>query len=204
MKKALEAGIEFCNKNINYKPNPADYREDLDDTVWEDYLRSYIAIHHVLKAMLKALDAEPEKPDLDKIKNSPQTILCRQPEPQGSVVDWEAVCRVIDSTGIERTYANAVWCALNEKKSQWLKTKPAIDPEIKDKYYELLYSVGSKFEGETRHETALRYIKRAEGDGIDPEIKRVYEEISCTPYVRKPENYDMMWNCIKAHCERGE
>jgi hypothetical protein len=29
-------------------------------------------------------------------------------------------------------------------------------------YCELIYSVASKFEGETRHETALRYIRQAE------------------------------------------
>ena len=29
-------------------------------------------------------------------------------------------------------------------------------------YFELLYSVASKYPGETRHETALRYIKEAE------------------------------------------
>ena len=30
--------------------------------------------------------------------------------------------------------------------------------EISDKYYELLFAVEAKFPGETRHETALRYI----------------------------------------------
>ena len=34
--------------------------------------------------------------------------------------------------------------------------------ELKGKYYELLYGVASKFPDETRHQTALRYIKNAE------------------------------------------
>ena len=34
--------------------------------------------------------------------------------------------------------------------------------ELQGKYYELLYSVASKFPDETRHETALRYIRNAE------------------------------------------
>lgn len=34
--------------------------------------------------------------------------------------------------------------------------------EIKDKYYELIFAVGTKFPGETRHETSLKYIIRAE------------------------------------------
>lgn len=42
---------------------------------------------------------------------------------------------------------------------QALKTKLIEDRE---KYDELIMAVGNKFEGETRHETALRYIKWAE------------------------------------------
>lgn len=34
--------------------------------------------------------------------------------------------------------------------------------EYKAKYNELLYAVANKYEGESRHETALRYIKEAE------------------------------------------
>jgi len=33
---------------------------------------------------------------------------------------------------------------------------------IKSLYYELLFAVESKFNGESRHETALRYIREAE------------------------------------------
>ena len=32
----------------------------------------------------------------------------------------------------------------------------------KDKYHELIMAVGNKYDGETRHETALRYIRQAE------------------------------------------
>jgi len=34
--------------------------------------------------------------------------------------------------------------------------------ELERKYHELLFSVGNKYPHETRHETALRYIKQAE------------------------------------------
>lgn len=34
--------------------------------------------------------------------------------------------------------------------------------ELADKYHELLWAVAHKFPGETRHETALRYIREAE------------------------------------------
>jgi len=35
-------------------------------------------------------------------------------------------------------------------------------PNMSELYYELLYAVGKKAPGETRHETALRYIRSAE------------------------------------------
>lgn len=34
--------------------------------------------------------------------------------------------------------------------------------ELQEKYNQLLYAVERKFPGETRHETALKYIKQAE------------------------------------------
>lgn len=34
--------------------------------------------------------------------------------------------------------------------------------KISENYYELLYAVSSKYENETRHQTALRYIKEME------------------------------------------
>lgn len=38
----------------------------------------------------------------------------------------------------------------------------------RDRYYELLYAVEKKHPGETRHETALRYIREAEAHTGDP------------------------------------
>ena len=34
--------------------------------------------------------------------------------------------------------------------------------ELEKQYHELLYAVGNKYEGESRHQTALRYIEQAE------------------------------------------
>jgi hypothetical protein len=36
------------------------------------------------------------------------------------------------------------------------------EPDYKAKYFELLFAVGLKHAGESRHETALRYIRQAE------------------------------------------
>jgi hypothetical protein len=50
-----------------------------------------------------------------------------------------------------------------EAPEQWLGTQ--------EKYMELLYAVASKFPDETRHQTALRYIKNAESQ-TDMEAKK--------------------------------
>lgn len=34
--------------------------------------------------------------------------------------------------------------------------------DYKARYFELIYAVGNKYAGESRHETALRYIRKAE------------------------------------------
>ncbi len=43
--------------------------------------------------------------------------------------------------------------------------------EKSKKYYELLYAVESKYENETRHETALRYIKSVERGRDEPQTE---------------------------------
>lgn len=48
-----------------------------------------------------------------------------------------------------------------------LEAQRALDAEaardrLRELYEELIYAVGNKYEGESRHQTALRYIKRAE------------------------------------------
>lgn len=55
------------------------------------------------------------------------------------------------------------------------KTQQAIKEHIAkeraqavEPYYELIMAVGNKFEGETRHQTALRYIKQAEESNNEP------------------------------------
>ena len=47
---------------------------------------------------------------------------------------------------------------------------------VKDLYYELLYAVGKKYPGESRHETALRYIQSAEAGSNIPGCDKSNEE----------------------------
>jgi len=147
MKKALEAGLtkrewfagivlNDCMKSIkslrystmNYCDRER-YSEDWRNGVANDALK-------MADAMLSALEEpEPEKPQLDEIANSPQIALCRKPEPQGSVVDWKAMegCLILDWHFQEVCKIIGI---LRGSKNQWLKTKPAIDPEIKRVYEE--------------------------------------------------------------------
>jgi hypothetical protein len=63
-------------------------------------------------------------------------------------------------------YATCRLCGAHEN------SKPIVEPcpenplhvrePVEGKYYELLFAVSQKFPGETRHETALRYIRERE------------------------------------------
>jgi flagellar biosynthesis chaperone FliJ len=44
--------------------------------------------------------------------------------------------------------------------------------ELERDYHELLYCVGKHYEGETRHQTALRYLRKAEEGNDDPDCPR--------------------------------
>jgi hypothetical protein len=120
MKKALEAGIKHCSlfeKYFTHLPEMVDF-----------YYKQKI----ILQVMLAALDDEPEKP-----------------EPQGGVVDHTINVRGEQDAVEAFNKFIRKWCGSNyphlidsdqndgefvREKIQWLKTKPAIDPEIKRVY----------------------------------------------------------------------
>jgi hypothetical protein len=59
-----------------------------------------------------------------------------------------------------------VWVPLQKamqdyEKASRIAPAPAVEP-CKDKYMELIMAVGTKYPGESRHETALKYIRAAE------------------------------------------
>lgn len=57
--------------------------------------------------------------------------------------------------GVDSALGFAIWEGTRPERIEKLKASEA-------KYSELIYSVGNAHEGETRHETALRYIRQAE------------------------------------------
>jgi hypothetical protein len=153
MKKALEAGIEFCNKNINYNPD-----DNRDNTVWEDYLRSYIAIHHVLKAMLKALDDEPEKPESNEseqkidFKYLEKNIfnLCCRYSLQHDMNDDEIL------GDFSFKLAKSIKDYFEHDKEP---NKPAIDPEIKRVYEKFMRPEGHGLSLHKAHNLLWKCIK---------------------------------------------
>ena len=66
---------------------------------------------------------------------------------------------------------------LSDELTKWRKglnsisydTKNAEIQNLKSKYHELLYQVEKNFPNESRHETALRYIRQAESHDNGPE-----------------------------------
>ena len=70
----------------------------------------------------------------------------------------------IGSLVIERDMALNEIAALCEQG----KTEATMRKELAKKYNELIYMVGNKYPTESRHETALRYIKEAEQHSNEP------------------------------------
>jgi len=65
--------------------------------------------------------------------------------------------RLVIQSNAMRDYGNA----LNERIRE-AAAKPVASRNVSELYYELLYAVAKTFPGESRHETALRYIREAE------------------------------------------
>lgn len=51
---------------------------------------------------------------------------------------------------------------MNEQQAHFLGISNDAQMDYKALYFELLYAVGRKYPGESRHQTALRYIRRSE------------------------------------------
>ena len=73
------------------------------------------------------------------------------------------------------------------------ENKPIKDLTIEEKYYELLYAVGNYYKGETRHQTALRYILNAEKSDVET-YGDVRKDIRC----RENGNFNEPRNCQKS------
>lgn len=77
---------------------------------------------------------------------------------------WRVIARFSTARGEERIVmeAEAIPGLLHIFDPVGTKAAPDAGPDWEELYGQLLYAVGNKFPGESRHETALRYIKQAE------------------------------------------
>ena len=80
--------------------------------------------------------------------------------------------------------------------------------DVTVKYNELIMAVQSKFPGETRHETALRYIRQAEdcarglvlsAGNMMPVIKTKEDAVRLVAKIN-PDEHGKLAYCIKCHC----
>jgi len=64
--------------------------------------------------------------------------------------------------------------------------------ETEKRYNELLMAVESKFPGETRHQTALRYIRDRENSGFTVKVAtdKDFEEITLRNWPKKSDYLD--------------
>lgn len=70
-------------------------------------------------------------------------------------------------SGLARNMCNCTDCCSfreegSRREREYEKEKWAARNTVQEKYNELIYAVREKFENESRHETALRYIRQAE------------------------------------------
>jgi hypothetical protein len=69
--------------------------------------------------------------------------------------------------GVDRREQLLAWKLIDEgrqKLAALSATNSEAVSELEKRYHELLFAVGKKYEGEDRHETALRYIREREAD----------------------------------------
>ena len=94
----------------------------------------------------------------------PHSIPVRSELPNSIYVDASDLQRVLDNFLQGFTYAIAEGMKANpvENFVRQGVSQPVLRTDIEEKYNELIMAVATKFTNETRHETALRYIKEAE------------------------------------------
>uniref|UniRef100_A0A6M3KQZ9 Uncharacterized protein n=1 Tax=viral metagenome TaxID=1070528 RepID=A0A6M3KQZ9_9ZZZZ len=135
----------------------------------------------------------PEKKDTSLDKDSFECVTCRQTVGCGCD-EFNNTLDLIGNLEIdEETLRKNGWVRIDKRlgmlpnivdyiKSMGYVKLSEIDLreliDVKEKYYELIMSVGNKYAGETRHETALKYIKQAEiGDNTEKAIKEQANEL---------------------------
>jgi hypothetical protein len=115
-----------------------------------------------LDAIQEALSLNGEEVDIEKCAEAVHKAYCNYHLKNKGVPYWtNGDYTLLDEATkqIDRETVLAVLAVINQHST------PSLNPlleEMKRKYDEIIYAVGNKYEGETRHETALRYIKNAE------------------------------------------
>jgi hypothetical protein len=100
----------------------------------------------------------------------------REPLPREEKEDTvilNEIAYALESRGIvHSTNGKAIGSMIDEYEKDVATLRARVEELEKDKarYLELIYAVGNKYEGETRHETALRYIRQTEATSDDAAV----------------------------------
>ena len=176
MKKALEAWIKYCDKEVEATLS--------NDTA---FLCNRI-LKNTLCEMLAALDDEPEKTEPKKsVTDYLLNYAVNIPEPEKPESNESE--QKIDFKYLEKNIFN-LCCRYS------LQHDMNDDEILGDFSFKLAKSIKDYFE----------HDKEPNKPAIDPEIKRVYDHWKKNDgivVIERAFERDM-WEAIKAHCERGE
>ncbi len=103
--------------------------------------------------------------EIDRLKHSHADRVGQQ------ACDLERLSKMVATAQARASAAEAALASSEERvKSQNRAVNEGIERnlELEDQYSELLYAVATKYDGESRHDTALRYIRQAENKESGP------------------------------------
>lgn len=150
-------------------PRTFEITELMHKRAWETYLRidkRHVPWRDIFEAIYTAMRAvDPCESELSQSAQLEQCQnVCKNVEAHprgieaGEQYDWYALGAAHCLEGIEALIPADLAADARRQEEDVAQTLA----QVATKYQELLYAVGNKFPGESRHDTALRYIRQAE------------------------------------------
>lgn len=154
---AVEAGMEY--QQLFLAEQKRALRLEKENAELIERLRERMD-YYAAKSLRNGWTTSESGPCCDKCKmTNPTNPLhvaagCRNPFQLPEVCE----CHIPTRTAVRK----GIVTALEQLIKKISGPESSMTNPIADKYYELIYAVGNKYPNETRHQTALRYIRNAE------------------------------------------
>ncbi len=157
-----------------------DYPRDGSETLRLNIAKLFDTINE-LRAELEAVTSERD--ELQRA-NNPYCLLCGRTEPCMTEVDLKP-----EDPGIPCTfeYTPLKMFEVARQYKQQLAQSQARVLELEGKYNELIMQVGNKFDGESRHDTAKRYLRQHEHCGEGGPAKAALTPTPDAEYLKPKE-----------------